>query len=171
MVTTSPRVEVTSVRLQSRSDVSNQPQASACGVSSRKTPSREAAAEGICDRHHRASAAASRLSDIYEPFPVGRRPRLIAAVASRLIRIRCEIISRLAPCSLPSAGRVREGGEWQIDLTILPPPRPSPPRGGRKAGSCCAPNPQPSLRDSRLGGPSRISHSFTATLLHPNRRP
>ena len=84
MVTTPPRVEVTSVRLQSRSDVSNEPQASACGVSSRKTPSREAAAEGNCDRHHRASAAASRLSDIYGPFPVGRRPRLIAAVASRL---------------------------------------------------------------------------------------
>ena len=34
-------------------------------------------------------------------------------------------------CSLPSAGRVREGGVWQIDWTILPPPRPSPPRGGR----------------------------------------
>ena len=31
----------------------------------------------------------------------------------------------------PRRGGLGRGGEWQIDWTILPPPRPSPPRGGR----------------------------------------
>ena len=38
-------------------------------------------------------------------------------------------------CSLPSVGRVREGGGSRVDARhfIVPPPRPSPPRGGRKS--------------------------------------
>ena len=58
--------------------------------------------------------------------------------------------------SLPSAGRAGEG-DGQIDLPLLPPPKPTPPRGGHKARN--------------RGGGFEGGRSFTSSRFHSQIRP